>query len=212
MELHASHISLCRSVVLNVSAEKRVYASCVWFTLFLFMKALAYKLVHMHFFLFCYVLMIMVLAWIRSTCYIDLFNLMPEKVIDLPFLLCSQTFKVGWTFRFPRAEKLRDDKYWHDCLSLQGKKNSQICFSYVFSITQQLQRIWRILSLWQFKPWWRLYALRVATDCDYQYGIVSLWPVVANLWFFKQQNLHFMFALWYPQWEARSEQIMMVGG
>jgi DNA ligase-4 len=44
---------------------------------------------------------------------------MPEKVIDLPFLRCSQTFKVGWTFRFPRAEKLRDDKYWHDCLSLQ---------------------------------------------------------------------------------------------
>lgn len=140
MELRASHISLCRSVVLNVSAEKRVYASCVWFTLFLFMKALAYKLVNMHIFLFCYVLMIMVLAWIRSTCYIDLFNLMPEKVIDLPFLLCSQTFKVGWTFRFPRAEKLRDDKYWHDCLSLQGKKNSQICFSYVLSITQPVTK------------------------------------------------------------------------
>jgi hypothetical protein len=50
MELHASHLSLCRSVVLNVSAEKRVYASCVWFTLSLFMKALAYKLVNMQIF------------------------------------------------------------------------------------------------------------------------------------------------------------------
>lgn len=48
MGLHASHISLCRSVVLNVSAEKRVYASSVWFTVFLFMKAVAYKLVNMH--------------------------------------------------------------------------------------------------------------------------------------------------------------------
>jgi hypothetical protein len=50
MELYASHLSLCRSVVLNVSAEKRVYASCVWFTLFLFMKALASKLVNMQIF------------------------------------------------------------------------------------------------------------------------------------------------------------------
>jgi hypothetical protein len=156
--------------------------------------------------------MIMVLAWLRSTCYIDLFNLMPEKVIDLPFLLCSQTFKVGWTFRFPRAEKLRDDKYWHDCLSLQGKKNSQIWFSSVFSITQPVTKnLESHITL----------AVETLMKALCPSSSNWLWLPICNCLFmtssgqfviFKQQTVHFMFALGYPQWEARSEQIMMVGG
>ncbi len=153
----------------------------------------------------------MVLAWLRSTCYIDLFNLMPEKVIDL-FDFVHRLSRQDGPSDFQGQRNLEMTNIGMTAYLCKVKRILRFV-SLLFSASHNLlQRIWRILSLCQFKPWWRPYALPVATDCDYQYVIVSSWPVVANLWFFKQANVHFMFALGYPQWEARSEQIMMVGG
>ena len=37
--------------------------------------------------------------------------------------MCDERFKCGCTLRFPRVEKVRDDKEWYDCTNLDELDN-----------------------------------------------------------------------------------------
>lgn len=37
-------------------------------------------------------------------------------------IIDSDRFKTGFTLRFPRVEKFRDDKSWHECMTVPEVK------------------------------------------------------------------------------------------
>ena len=44
--------------------------------------------------------------------FIYLLKIKAAEIID------SERFRCGFTLRFPRVEKFRDDKEWYDCMTL----------------------------------------------------------------------------------------------
>ena len=47
--------------------------------------------------------------------YLDAWTILQIKAAEI---IDSDKFKTGFTLRFPRVEKFRDDKEWYDCMTL----------------------------------------------------------------------------------------------
>jgi ATP-dependent DNA ligase len=55
-----------------------------------------------------------------------IFQIKAAEIID------SDKFKTGFTLRFPRVEKFRDDKQWHECMTTKDVlEMKEVCKVYL---------------------------------------------------------------------------------
>ena len=58
-------------------------------------------------------------------CIFLYFQIKAAEIID------SDKFKTGFTLRFPRVEKFRDDKQWHECMTTKDVlEMKEVCKRY----------------------------------------------------------------------------------
>ena len=58
--------------------------------------------------------------WIKNSLYFS--KIKAAEIID------SDRFKTGFTLRFPRVEKFRDDKPWYECMTIpEVKEMKDVC-------------------------------------------------------------------------------------